>query len=73
MAPACRTFLASELPEKIQSDLHGRRRKLEPGTKRVDLSACELFETMQYKCEVQQPVTKDSRVQCFSVDKLFRR
>lgn len=73
MSPPCHSFLASELPTKVQEDTRGKRRKLGAGTQRVDLSACELFGMFQYKCEVQRPLTRESKVQCFAVDRLFRR
>ena len=73
MTPPCHSFPASELPLKVQQDTSGRRRKLPDGARRVDLSAGELLEMLQYKCEVQRPLSKESPVRCFPVERLFRR
>ncbi|EXU98619.1 hypothetical protein X797_008333 [Metarhizium robertsii] len=74
MTPPCHSFPASELPARIQLDVHGRRRKPAPGANsKIDLSACELLQMLQYKCEVQRPLSRESAVQCFPVDRLFRR
>lgn len=73
MAPPCPSINAPELPVKIQQDGQGKKRKLEAGKKDIDLSACELFEMLQYKCEVQRPLTRESPVRCFAVDRTFRR
>lgn len=72
MTPPCLSFAASELPVKAQQDARGRRRKLNGGA-RLDLSACELLQMLQYKCEVQRPAERDSPVQCFAVRRLFRK
>ncbi|UNI15633.1 hypothetical protein JDV02_002148 [Purpureocillium takamizusanense] len=42
-------------------------------TGRIDLAACELLRMLQYKCEVQRPHARDSPVQCYAVERLFRR
>ncbi|KAJ6443419.1 hypothetical protein O9K51_04598 [Purpureocillium lavendulum] len=73
MTPPCHSFPAAELPAKVQQDARGRRRKLPDGARRVDLSACELFQMLQYRCEVQRPHERGSPVQCFPVERLFRR
>ncbi|KAL7954234.1 hypothetical protein V8C34DRAFT_294853 [Trichoderma compactum] len=76
MTPPCRSFPASELPLRIQQDASGRRRKLDGAgsvSHKIDLSACELFQMLQYKCEVQRPLSRESPVRCFAVDRLFRR
>ncbi|KAF5128266.1 hypothetical protein E5D57_009202 [Metarhizium anisopliae] len=74
MTPPCHSFPASELPARVQLDVHGRRRKPAPGANsKIDLSACELLQMLQYKCEVQRPLSRESAVQCFPVDRLFRR
>ncbi|KAI5462727.1 hypothetical protein BGZ63DRAFT_423953 [Mariannaea sp. PMI_226] len=69
----CQVFHASELPDRVQSDLKGRKRKLQAGERNVDLSGCELLEMLQYKCEIKEPVKWDSPVQCYAVDRLFRK
>lgn len=73
MTPPCHSFPAAELPAKVQQDARGRRRKLDGDARRVDLAACELLQMLQYKCEVRRPLSRDSPVQCFAVDRLFRR
>ncbi|KAL5084456.1 hypothetical protein Trisim1_011734 [Trichoderma cf. simile WF8] len=76
MTPPCRSFPASELPLRIQQDASGRRRKVDGAgsvSRKIDLSACELFQMLQYKCEVQRPLSRESPVRCFTVDRLFRR
>lgn len=73
MGYPCQVFHASELPERVQTDLKGRKRKLEVGVRSVDLAGCELLEMLQYKCEIKEPVKWDSPVQCYAVDRLFRK
>lgn len=73
MGYPCQVFHASELPERVQTDLKGRKRKLESGVRNVDLTGCELLEMLQYKCEIKEPVKWDSPVQCYAVDRLFRK
>ncbi|KAF4465639.1 hypothetical protein FALBO_7511 [Fusarium albosuccineum] len=73
MGYPCQVFHASELPERIQADLSGRKRKLDRGIRNVDLNGCELLEMLQYKCEIKEPVKWDSPVQCYAVERLFRK
>lgn len=73
MTPPCHSFPALELSLRAQEDMNGRRRKFELGTRKVDLSTCDLFKMMQYKCEVLHPVSRDSPVQCFVVERFFRK
>ncbi|KAH7148953.1 hypothetical protein EDB81DRAFT_481713 [Dactylonectria macrodidyma] len=73
MGYPCQVFPASELPDRVQTDLKGRKRKLESGERSVELNGCELFEMLQYKCEIKEPVKWDSTVQCHTVDRLFRK
>ncbi len=74
MAPPCPVIEAAELPVKIQETAEGKKRKLKPGQREIDLSQCPMFELLQYKCEVQQSVeARDSPVRCYVVDRLFRR
>ncbi|KFA60749.1 hypothetical protein S40285_04734 [Stachybotrys chlorohalonatus IBT 40285] len=61
MPPPVYPIAADELSTAAQLDAQGRRRKPEPGQKRVDLAACELLRMVQYRCEVQEPVTFESR------------
>ena len=73
MTPPCHTFPASELPLKVQGDVHGRRRKHESGVRGIDLASCEMLQMFQYNCQVKDPKVRDSPVQCFAVDRLFRK
>ncbi|KAF4342703.1 hypothetical protein FBEOM_3363 [Fusarium beomiforme] len=73
MGYPCQVFHASELPERVQTNLSGRKRKLDKGAKNIDLYGCELLEMLQYKCEIKEPVKSDSPVQCFAVERLFRK
>lgn len=73
MGYPCQVFDASELPSKIQADLSGRKRKLDGGARNIDLAGCELLEMLQYKCEIKEPVQWDSPVQCFAIERLFRK
>lgn len=69
MAPPISTFPVQDLPSQIQVTMKGKRRKGPP----IDLKTCPLFEMLQYECDVQEPRTKDSRVLCWPVERLFRR
>ncbi|KAF7553367.1 hypothetical protein G7046_g7113 [Stylonectria norvegica] len=73
MGYPCHVFHASELPDQVQADLNGRKRKLDGDARKIDLAGCELFEMLQYKCEIKEPVRWDSAVQCYAVDRLFRK
>ncbi|KAF9775451.1 hypothetical protein IL306_006430 [Fusarium sp. DS 682] len=73
MGYPCQVFHALELPERVQTNLSGRKRKLDKGAKNIDLSGCELLEMLQYKCEIKEPAKSDSPVQCFAVERLFRK
>ncbi|KAK7215582.1 hypothetical protein V2G26_003585 [Clonostachys chloroleuca] len=73
MSPPCHPFPASELPTKVQEDARGRRRKVEKGSRQIELSGCKLFGMLQYNCEVERPLTRESAVQCFAVERLFRK
>jgi hypothetical protein len=47
----------------------GRKRKDFDG----NLKDCELLGLLQYKCEVERPVTRKSATVCWPVERLFRR
>lgn len=72
MTPPCHIFHASDLPRAIQTGLDGKRRKTEDG-KPIDLKACELLSLVQYDCQVERPVTRDSVTRCYPVQRWFRR
>jgi hypothetical protein len=73
MSPPCHHFQAAELSEQVQQDVKGKRRKMEPGMSHIDLTACELLQMPQYKCDVEHPVTPQSRILCEEVTRFFRR
>jgi hypothetical protein len=69
MAPSIEPFPASELPKRVQMTMKGRQRK-----DKIDLEACELLEMLQYECAVEDGGrTRDARVVCRPVERLFRR
>ncbi|KAK0708607.1 hypothetical protein B0H67DRAFT_590749, partial [Lasiosphaeris hirsuta] len=73
MAPPCRSFPASDLPLAVQVGLNGKLRKTDDG-RRIDLvKDCELFEFVQYECLVTRPDVRNSPVECWPVQRLFRR
>ena len=70
MAPPVEAFPVSELENRINVQLNGRRRK--GGD--IDLRKCELLELVQYECGLKE-TEKDRRpiIHCEPVVKLFRR
>ncbi|KAF9882467.1 hypothetical protein CkaCkLH20_00503 [Colletotrichum karsti] len=72
MTPPCVVFDASELPRRVQADLKGKKRKLEGGAD-VNLSKCALRVMTQYRCMVENPEVRDSRVGCWPVQRFFRQ
>ena len=70
MAPPVEAFPVSELENRINIQLNGRRRK--GGD--IDLRKCDLLELVQYECDLKA-MEKDGRsiIQCEPVVKLFRR
>lgn len=76
MAPPAHVFPASELPERIQFNAENKRRKpvdASSTSKRIDLSACELLEMMQWSCQVEGEGPSDRPVTCRPVPRYFRR
>lgn len=73
MSPPCHAFPSSDLSTKVQADVKGKRRKLSQDAKNIDLSTCELLEMSQWKCGIEQPVTKDSSIVCEEALRFFRR
>lgn len=75
MTPPCQRFVASDLPELVQLDERGRKRKPAEGqsSRDVDLRTCELLSMVQYSCGVDHPERRDSAVRCWPVQRLFRR
>lgn len=70
MAPFVETWPARELEFRSQMSLQqGTKRKGFDG----DLKACELLEMLQYKCEVETPITKESVTRCWPIERMFRR
>lgn len=73
MSPPCRSFDAEELPKRVQEGVDGRRRKLDAGAKRVELSACEPLQMSQYDCELKDPSDPKSPIYCQAVERFFRK
>lgn len=72
MTPPCHSFPVSQLQSQIQINVDGKKRKTEGG-KAVELSACELLDLVQYRCEVEHPNQRNSPVLCYPVQRWFRR
>jgi len=73
MTPPIESFPASELPPRVLGTVEGKRRKGWVQEKIGGLGKCELLELVQYKCEVEEPRTRESVVRCWPVERLFRR
>lgn len=71
MSPPLESWSAAELPERVQVDEKNKRRKTLG--KEIDLTKCVLEEMVQYDCRVEQPVTKESKVVCEPIVRLFRK
>ena len=69
MPPPVEAWSAKELEERAKRNALGAYRKGFDGK----LKGCELLELLQYKCEVEEPVTKESVTRCWPVERLFRR
>ncbi|PBP15744.1 bromodomain associated protein [Diplocarpon rosae] len=69
MAPFVESWPASELSYRSQLTTNEKLRKDFEG----DLKGCELFEMLQYRCEVEEPVTRASVTKCWPIQRLFRR
>ncbi|KAK9425609.1 hypothetical protein SUNI508_02970 [Seiridium unicorne] len=72
MTPPCKIFKADDLEGAVQSSLGGMKRKTEGG-RNIDLSQCPLFSMVQYDCQIDRPDLPHSPVQCFQVQRWFRR
>ena len=59
----------AELEFRSQVSLKGSKRKGFDG----DLKGCELLEMLQYNCEVEKPITKESVTRCWPIERMFRR
>lgn len=69
MTPPVESWPARELEQRALVNEKGKRRKEFDG----DLTKCQLVELLQYTCEVEKPVTRDSRTRCWPVERLFRK
>lgn len=69
MAPFVETWPERELEFRSQVSLQGNKRKGFDG----NLKGCELLEMLQYKCEVEKPVTRESVTRCWPIERMFRR
>ncbi|KAH6652483.1 hypothetical protein BKA67DRAFT_659191 [Truncatella angustata] len=72
MTPPCKIFKADELEDAVQLNLAQRKRKT-AGGKDIDLAQCPLFSMVQYDCQIERPDLPHSPVQCFEVQRWFRR
>ncbi|KAK3400652.1 hypothetical protein B0T20DRAFT_505037 [Sordaria brevicollis] len=73
MTPPCQSFKAKALPTHIQVGPDHRVRKTADG-RRIDLLRdCELFGLLQYDCQVRDPELRESQIECWPVQRLFRR
>lgn len=72
MTPPCKIFKAGELESAVQTGVTGRKRKTEGG-QNVDISQCPLFSMVQYDCQIERPDLPHSPVQCFEVQRWFRK
>jgi hypothetical protein len=69
MAPFVETWSARELEFYSQVSPVGKKRKGFEG----NLKGCELLQMLQYRCEVEKPVTRESVTRCWPVERMFRR
>ena len=71
MSPPVETFPASELAQRVQLTLQGRRRK----GREIVLSDCELREMVQYSCHLEEDSEKPRTaiVKCEPIVRLFRK
>lgn len=69
MTPPVESWPARELEERVLGDAKGKRRKGFDG----DFGKCQLVELLQYSCEVEKPVTRESKTRCWPVERLFRK
>ncbi len=69
MAPPVESWPARELPDHVQVNIKGRRRK-----DKIDLSRCELFELILYECTVLDGgKSREAPVVCSPIERLFRQ
>lgn len=69
MTPPVESWDVQELEARTLGNAKGRRRKDFEG----ELGKCEMLELLQYMCEVERPVTRESKTRCWPVERLFRR
>lgn len=69
MAPPVELFPASSLKYHSQANLAGKKRKDFDG----DLKRCELFDMLQYDCKVEEPRDRKAEVQCWPIERFFRK
>ncbi|KAK1827508.1 hypothetical protein QBC39DRAFT_361789 [Podospora conica] len=73
MSPPVKTFLAKDLPSAAQVGANGKVRKTDDG-RPIDLARdCELRGLVQYDCMILQPEVAHSPIQCWPVQRLFRK
>ena len=69
MPPPVESWPAAELPIRVFSNTKGDFRKGFKG----NLKACEKLGMLQYRCEVDDPGSRNSTVRCWPVERFFRR
>ena len=69
MPPPVEAWSAKELEGRVRGNALGEYRKGFDG----NLKACQLLELLQYKCEVDEPITRESVTRCWPVERLFRK
>ena len=73
MSPPIKSFHARDLSSEAQFGVNGKVRKTVDG-RPIDLVRdCELQKLVQYECLVMQPEAAHSPIQCWPVQRLFRR
>jgi len=69
MTPPVESWPVNELKSRVRANEKGDWRKGFDG----DLKKCELLELLQYNCSVENPQKPQSQIQCWPVERLFRR
>jgi len=73
MPPPIKNISLEELPARVQIAADGKWRKTVDG-RRIDLVRdCELLGLVQYKTEILHPERRESPIQCYEVQRLFRK
>ena len=68
MALPIGNFPVAELPRRIQTTVHQKRRKTP-----LDLEKCQLMELVQYQCDPEGSNPSNVVIKCTPLIRLFRR